>query len=923
MNDTAQVMAGIVALSGAFGDCKTCKPNPPPPPPPIVYGCESGYVCDLDAPNVVVANVAVSPGATARFTASGAVISVRHAGAELAVGHEAVDAGIPSDVASVEVIVRNAGPSQLTTSLEKDGAAVGGAFGLAPWGTTTWTIQKDARLEGVRLPNGARDTLAIAIMKEGGLGIDRFVVGGGTAGGAFVADPPQATREIAIVVTAGAAGRARLVQNDYKDDADKDGIGARLEAVLGTCSQSSGTVKGPDGVPFDCKNAIDARDTDGDGLSDGLEVLGRRDASPHQPLALYGADPRHKDMFVEVDFQRRDNAEAGKKMRPDVARRFADYYGNRVGLPAQDTSRLADNAVALRNPDGKPGISVHQDTGVAPERAEDATIYGDWGGYTAVAPVSNGQGGVMGKPVGQAWRDDMVEARRGLFRYSLPYASGGGSTGVGISWQFGIDDAWGLAHESGHANGLGHGGPLDLPEPNCKPNYQSMMNYAYQSVPQAIGFSDGHGATALDDASLVEQQAVDPAEDFYLDLLQNTYAYNVDRAHGHVDWNRDGEFSSTPVKAYANYKPGGGGCEYTRCSGMAATPDKTLVTPAIARHEARTYVFYASNASDVRFKASTSAFNCPAQSASCGAFEESGSFSGDGTGGIDAARIGSTLYVVYRGGDGSLSLRTIASTRAVSSPAVIASGVSGEPALASDGCELSLAYKVSGTVRMRRVACGQSTFGAEELVSSVIGAKSSPALVYAFLPPFDNDLRLYAWLTDANHNNELWRYDGTLPVAWSKLALFDGGSRSYGRAGLAVVGKKLYAAYPVAVDDEQQRMIEWQQSYIKRDASSGVGTLRIGLKGPYDNVWAYGRGIDFSYEAGADTNLRAVANWIRPEGSPADDSVWFLPKADAINAYVMENYDDWPHLGVGICKGVVNPGNTVADPIRCRDWPTH
>ena len=60
------------------------------------------------------------------------------------------------------------------------------------------------------------------------------------------------------------------------------------------------------------------RDTDADGLSDGVEVMGRRDAQPHQPLVLWGANRRHKDMFVEVDYQRRAVAEAGKKMRPEI-----------------------------------------------------------------------------------------------------------------------------------------------------------------------------------------------------------------------------------------------------------------------------------------------------------------------------------------------------------------------------------------------------------------------------------------------------------------------------------------------------------------------------------------------------------------------------------------------------------------------------
>ena len=65
---------------------------------------------------------------------------------------------------------------------------------------------------------------------------------------------------------------------------------------------------------------------------------------PHQPLALWGADPRHKDMFVEVDYQRRSNTEAGKKMRPEVARKFADLGADpQFGTPAEFAAYVADD----------------------------------------------------------------------------------------------------------------------------------------------------------------------------------------------------------------------------------------------------------------------------------------------------------------------------------------------------------------------------------------------------------------------------------------------------------------------------------------------------------------------------------------------------------------------------------------------------
>ena len=95
-------------------------------------------------------------------------------------------------------------------------------------------------------------------------------------------------------------------------DADGDGLGFELERALGTCSSRLSTAPG-----VNCSAIADRRDTDGDGISDGLEVRGLRRppvvagaaaigiGGDDLALPLWGASPRHKDMFVEVDFMRR------------------------------------------------------------------------------------------------------------------------------------------------------------------------------------------------------------------------------------------------------------------------------------------------------------------------------------------------------------------------------------------------------------------------------------------------------------------------------------------------------------------------------------------------------------------------------------------------------------------------------------------
>jgi hypothetical protein len=83
----------------------------------------------------------------------------------------------------------------------------------------------------------------------------------------------------------------------------RDGLGYELESALGTCATRTSTAPG-----VSCAAIADPRDTDGDGISDGLEAavgIGGDDL----PLPLWGADPRHKDLFVEVDFMRRTKAE--------------------------------------------------------------------------------------------------------------------------------------------------------------------------------------------------------------------------------------------------------------------------------------------------------------------------------------------------------------------------------------------------------------------------------------------------------------------------------------------------------------------------------------------------------------------------------------------------------------------------------------
>jgi hypothetical protein len=92
-------------------------------------------------------------------------------------------------------------------------------------------------------------------------------------------------------------------------------------------------------------------------------------------------------------------------------------------------------------------------------------------------------------------------------------------------------------------------------------------------------------------------------------------------------------------------------------------------------------------------------------------------------------------------------------------------------------------------------------------------------------------------------------------------------------------------------------------------------TLKVGLEGPFDNVWLYAFGIDLFFEAGIDSNLRAAQSLAM--SGDRWTPIQFRPKADGIHDFVMTDYNDWEVLRIGLCKNVVNPGGLISNPITC------
>jgi hypothetical protein len=214
-----------------------------------------------------------------------------------------------------------------TADLYKDGVSIASGISFGGWQVSLQNLRVGETLQTVKLPEGSNGVPRLYILKPDQIGIQLKAA---TLGSDIALTKiSAATGNRTIVVGTNYDERLlRLVRNDaaLKDhDPDKDGLGNELENDLGTCPNRAGFAKG-----FDCSTIADARDTDGDGISDEWEALGRYDVRPFQLLPKWGADPRHKDLFIEVDFMSRnaDEDHDTSKMPVSVAKDFAAIYGD-------------------------------------------------------------------------------------------------------------------------------------------------------------------------------------------------------------------------------------------------------------------------------------------------------------------------------------------------------------------------------------------------------------------------------------------------------------------------------------------------------------------------------------------------------------------------------------------------------------------
>ncbi len=726
-------------------------------------------------------------------------------------------------------------------------------------------------------------------------------------------------------------GPTRVIVNDVAFDTDGDGLGDSLERQLKTCPDRVSIIDG-----FECWKIKAAQDTDGDGLSDAWEVLGKRDQVPHQLLPHWGSNPRHKDIFVEVDYRLKPGEPEPVRLSPETAREIRGFWDD-TNQPLSPTT-AALHASLLRNPDRLPGVSVHLDTGVVPAfdaPPDDHTLYGNWGGSSHLPADTH---------YATAWRTAMSPARRGVFQWGLGAQDPGGQTS-GSRFSFTADVKSGLmfAHEMGHTLRIDHYGHASAGALNCKPNYTSVMNYSYTGA--GVGFSDGSGPPAMNNVSLLEFNHLlnVPNRDRYADLYEQVFKYYVDRTTWSVDFDRDGEIApaGTRVRAYANSGLADGACEGVRERRNALNDGAdTMHSPALARLGGKVMVFTPTDAGLVVRIADDTFFGCTGAGGGefdnpCGSFSAPTPLISGAVVAVDVepVRFGAatpTLAAfVWVDASGELwgsGLHMVSGRpKQFLVPVRLSNQIKGEPSLAAgDDGRVRLIFKDGSDVVWESDFGGSPGWGPVRRALGPSGpfhVRDAPGIVRGRMPGDTAD----AFYMHATHDVEAivrsrWlKYDDG-DATWKATSFKSNVSTL--RPGLAYVPSVIeptrgtiyalstqpYGDVPNAVRMRTSRV------EVQSVGETVTKTPQFDIDQWFDNAWSSVFGLDLMFEPGRDTNLRAAV--VYDFGKMAKKTA-FLPLADGIVDLEYSGFNDWEQIGNKLCASVANPENTVPNPIPC------
>jgi hypothetical protein len=288
-------------------------------------------------------------------------------------------------------------------------------------------------------------------------------------------------------------------------------------------------------------------DSDGDGLLDDWETNGiDYNSDGIIDLTLTGANPNHKDLYLEIDYM---GSNGVHDHQPDV---------NAVN----DVINAFANA-PVNNPDGVTGITLHIDVDESIPHQDVINVWDDF---------NNLKNGYFGTPAQRTASNtvNILAAKRMAYRYCLfihnyAFNSLTPTTASGIAELPGNDfivslgsftnnrgnrdeQAGTLMHELGHTLGLRHGGGDNI---NGKPNYLSIMSYARQFSNviknRPLDYSRAK-LPSLDEISLNESLGIQgPPNDMTVygparwnSATNKLYCFSAS-SQGPIDWNFDGD----------------------------------------------------------------------------------------------------------------------------------------------------------------------------------------------------------------------------------------------------------------------------------------------------------------------------------------------------------------------------------------------
>lgn len=268
----------------------------------------------------------------------------------------------------------------------------------------------------------------------------------------------------------------------------------------------------------------DDRDTDADALWDGWEVHNINGVD----LRAMGASPLHKDIFIEMDFMRRDSATNGLGPNDNVLRGIEAVFA----------------AAPVPNPDRTMGINIHLIRGNEVPYDDDLNPY-----VSEFTRLKNSNFNRNGAPA---------------FHYMIWANAYRGGTSSGVSMDIPHSDfivtlgRWNngaggtdaekigtFVHELGHNLGRMHGGSEHK---NRKPNHLSVMNYLFQTrgiLINGVRVFDYQRFTLprLNETNLMEADGLGQALDlvgystiFFLPTGQQREVV----CHQSIDWNGSG-----------------------------------------------------------------------------------------------------------------------------------------------------------------------------------------------------------------------------------------------------------------------------------------------------------------------------------------------------------------------------------------------